>query len=82
MKSIEMIAWFTIEGVPIPLRFRLKENDEWKTIKVDDVCHKDSRYKEGIHIHTFICQSVIAGLLRKYEIIYEHETCKWLLYKM
>lgn len=82
MKPIEMIAWFTMEGVPIPLKFRVRENEEWRTIKVDDVCHKDYKYSEGIHIHTFICQSLLNGMLRKYEVVYEHETCKWILHKM
>ena len=38
MKPIEMIAWFTTKEKPIPLRYRIMdENNIYKVIKVDKI---------------------------------------------
>lgn len=55
-KSIEMIAWFTEDGTPTPLRFRLKNEDAPKTvIKVDRIIFKENEKLAGNSMLVFRC---------------------------
>jgi len=82
-KSIEMIAWFTEDGSPKPVRFRIKNDDESVTvINVDRVIFKDLEKLAVNKMILFRCQSVINDVDKLYELKYEINTCKWMLYKM
>ncbi|MBL4931788.1 MULTISPECIES: hypothetical protein [Clostridium] len=82
-KTIEMIAWFTEDGTPRPIRFKVKNEDESTTvIKVDRVLYKEKEKIAGNPMILFRCQSVINEASRVYELKYEMNTCKWLIYKM
>lgn len=83
MKPIEMIAWFTQEGLPRPLRYRIDQKDDGnKVIKVDNVITMDKERLAGNPMLIFKCQSVIEGVEKMYELKYEVSTCKWFLYKI
>lgn len=82
MRPIEIIAWFTSEGVPRPLKFRIFYNDSTTVIKVDKVVFKTEEKIAGNKMLIFRCQSVIGGILRDFELKYEYATCRWFLYKM
>jgi hypothetical protein len=82
-KPIDMVAWFTKDGLPSPVRFRLELEDETqKTIKIDRIIHKDVEKLAGNNMIVYRCQSQINGAERVYEIKYELSTCKWILFKM
>lgn len=78
MKPIEMIAWFTQEGVPKPIRYRLDGN----VIKVEKVTSKSEEKLAGNRMIVYRCQSVINGELRLFELKYELQTGKWYLFRM
>jgi len=82
-KPIEMVAWFTEDGMPKPIKFRIKEeNDLWKIIKIDHVIERETRKVAGIQSYVYKCQSVIDGIEKRYEVKYELEKCKWFLFKV
>jgi len=78
MKPIEMIAWFTEEGVPKPIRYKVDD----VVIKVQQVTSKSEEKLAGNRMIVFRCQSEINGVLRPFELKYEVGTCKWYLFKM
>ncbi len=83
MKPIEMIAWFTKDGYPIPLRYRLKdENDSNKVIKVGKVLFKEEEKIAGNRMILYRCESLINDSLKIFELKYEISTCKWFLFKI
>lgn len=82
-KQIEVVSWFTQDGIPNPFKFRLKDDKkQWKTYKIEQIIDKDIERLAGNRIYVFICQSEIEGILRKFEIKFELDTCKWILFKM
>ena len=82
MQPIEMIAWFTQEGTPNPLRYKLISDDAASVvIKVDRVVTRSEEKLAGNRMILFRCQSEVNGLLKLYELKYELNTCKWYLYK-
>ncbi|HBV85167.1 MAG TPA: hypothetical protein DEF42_00490 [Desulfosporosinus sp.] len=82
MKPIEMIAWFTLEGIPNPIRYKMTSTDASNVVvKVDRVVTRSEEKLAGNRMIIFRCQSEINGLLRLYELKYELSTCKWYLYK-
>ncbi len=82
-RPVEMVAWFTQEGVPKPVRFRLvNEEGVYTIIKIDRIVSKDKEKLAGNDMLIFKCESMIKGIQKIYEIKYELRTCKWILYKM
>jgi hypothetical protein len=82
-KPIEMVAWFTLDGVPNPARFRIRDDKEpWTVIKVDRIITRSLEKYAGNEMLVFRCQSVIDGLEKVYELKYEKATCKWILFKI
>lgn len=79
-KSIEMVAWFDIDGKPNPVRFKVSEGEAY-VIKIDRVIKLYKERIAGNDMIIFVCQSSIAGNERLYEIKYEMCTCKWMLFK-
>lgn len=82
MQPIEMIAWFTLEGIPNPIRYKLASDDDSNAVvKVDRVVTRSEEKLAGNRMFIFRCQSEINGLLKLFELKYELSTCKWYLYK-
>jgi len=82
-KPIDMVAWFTKDGCPNPVRFRFEnEENTYSTIKVDRVITKDTERLAGNSMIVFKCQSIIGSSEMVYEIKYELSTCKWVLFKV
>jgi len=82
MKPIEMIVWFTKDGVPNPIKYRLEENKENVSINIDKVILRQEEKLAGNRMLVYKCQSNINGIERTFELKYEINTCKWFLYKM
>jgi len=76
MQPIEMIAWFTKDGVPKPIRFKFDD----LVIKVQ-VISKSEEKLAGNRMMIFRCQSEINGELRPFELKFELQTCVWFLFK-
>ncbi|WP_077369743.1 hypothetical protein [Anaerosalibacter sp. Marseille-P3206] len=83
MKPIEMIAWFTNEGNPVPLRYRIESEDKTNVvIKVDRVITSEEEKLAGNKMIVYKCESIINNIQKIYEIKYEIDSCKWFLFKM
>lgn len=82
-KPINVIAWFDNSGIPHPIRLKLEiESEGFKVIRIHKIllCNKDKL--SGNEMFTFRCQSLINSKEIIFEIKYELNTCKWLLYKI
>lgn len=80
---IEMIASFSKEGIPRPVRFRMMIEDESeKVINVQTIIEKEKTKLNGVMFFNFRCQSIIDERQLVYELIFEINTCKWVLYKI
>ena len=78
-----MIASFTREGIPTPIRFKYYNEDEGTDIiKIDRVVFRETEKFAGNIMIVFRCQSLINDIQRSYEIKYELATCKWILFKI
>lgn len=83
MKPIEMIAWFTNDGYPIPLRYRIAdENMADKVIKVNRILFKEEEKIAGNRMLLYRCETIINNTQKIFELKYEIATCKWFLFKM
>ena len=78
MKAIEMIAWFTKDGVPNPIRFRIDD----KVVRIGQVTSKSEEKLAGNRMIIYRCQSEVNGELKAFELKFEIQTCKWYLFKM
>lgn len=82
-KPIDVVAWFTKEGLPRPIRFRITNEEESETVmSVDKVVFSSREKLAGNHMLVFRCQGKLNGVERIYELKYELLTCKWILFKM
>lgn len=83
MKPVEIIAWFTQDGMLKPIKFRMKDDREaYITIKIDRVIDRKEEKLAGNKMLVFTCESIIRGTEKIYEIKYELNTCKWFLFKI
>ena len=82
MKPIEMIAWFTQDGLPTPIRFRMEQPDgSYIVIKVAQTISRKEEKLAGNPIIVFTCRSQVHGIERLLSC-YELRTCKWYIYKI
>lgn len=82
-KPIEMIAWFTRDGIPNPIRFRLMGEDKaLKVITVDKIIFRENQKIAGTPAILFNCQSNINRIEKLYQLKYEIDTCRWILFKI
>ncbi len=80
-KPVDMLALFDVAGRIHPIRFRLEE-DENIVIKVDEVFSRSFEKKAGIPVYIFDCISNIQGESKAYQLKYEIEESKWMLFKI
>ncbi|MFZ7120619.1 MAG: hypothetical protein ACOWWH_06690 [Eubacteriaceae bacterium] len=81
-KEIEVIAWFKKINMPIPIKFKLLDKDDKKTIKINKIIHTDEEKLAGNKMYIYRCQSIIREEERIYELKYEVDKCKWYLFKI
>lgn len=82
-QPIEVISYTDSKGDIRPLRFRLQIDDEpLKVIKIDKIIFKQLEKFAGNPMLMFRCQSLEENVERIFEIKYELNTCKWILYKI
>jgi hypothetical protein len=82
-KNIDMLCWFDEKGLPHPIRFRVKTEDESnEVIKIDKVLFVD---KDKIKNHEnliFRCVSLFNGIKKVYELKFNLMSCKWILFRI
>lgn len=82
-KPIDIVTWTDKTGAINPVRFRItNENESETVIKVDRIITHDLERLNGNKMHIYKCQSCINGIQKIYELKYELDTCKWVLWKM
>ena len=82
-KPIEVVSYTDDKGDVRPLRFRIQNEDQTtKVIKIDKVITKETEKLAGNYMLVFKCQSLIDNIQRLFEIKYELQTCKWILFKI
>lgn len=80
---IEMISYTDNNGYIKPIRFRIKIKDEpMKIIRIDKIIHKETEKFAGNLMIVYKCQSLVDDVVKQFEIKYELNTCKWILYKI
>jgi hypothetical protein len=78
-----MISYTNEKGEIRPLRFRLQIGDEpLKVIKIDKVIFKQLEKFAGNPMMLYRCQTTEGDIEKLFEIKYELNTCKWILYKI
>jgi hypothetical protein len=81
-KPVEVVAWYTKEGIMNPIRFRIIDDEETKVIKINKILKRD-RYKiEGKEVVILRCRSEIGGIQKNFELKFEIASCIWKLYKI
>ena len=82
-KPIEVVSYTDNKGDLKPLRIRIQNDDETlKVIRVDKVITKQTEKLAGNYMLVFKCESLIDNTSRLFEIKYELQTCKWILFKI
>ncbi len=79
MKPVEMIAWFSKDGTPNPIRYRFEERGDNLVVKVDRVISIDEENLAGNRMYVYRCKSHLNNRLRVYELKYEITSCRWFL---
>lgn len=82
MKPIESLAWFTCEGIPHPLRYRITANNKMHTVTISRIISRREEKTAGNRMLVFCCEGEINGILKLFELKYELKTCRWYLYKI
>lgn len=82
-KPIDTIATFNKEGKPVPIKFRLeKEDGSVVIVNVEHVKYSKLEKFGGNKMMIFSCRSTINNTAVLYEIKYELDTMKWILFKI
>ena len=82
-RPIEMIATFTKNGIVRPAKFRMQTEEQSEiVIKVERIIAQNLEKLAGNKMLVYRCQSIINGRERIYELKYELDTCKWVLFKI
>lgn len=82
-RPIEVVSYTDNKGFIRPIRFRMQIDDEpMQVIKVDKIIVKETEKLAGNIMLVYKCQSLIGNVLKQFEIKYELNSCKWMLYKI
>jgi hypothetical protein len=82
-KSIEMVAWFENGGKVNPIKFRIEDDSEsFSIIKIGKVIKRENEKLAGNPMKIFTCTGIINGSEKIFELKYEVNTCRWMLFKI
>ena len=80
---IEMVSYTDNKGVIKPIRFRMQIDDNpMQVIKIDKVIVKETEKLAGNVMIVYKCQSLFDDTIKLFELKYDLNTCKWILFKM
>ena len=54
-QPIECIAWFNQQGIPTPIKFRIKSNEGNRTVRVDQIIYREIEKLAGNKMYIFEC---------------------------
>jgi len=75
---VEVLATFTPEGLPAPVRFRLTRPDgERRTVNVDRITERTETNIVGARRLHYCCRSDCDGVDKVYELTFEVGTLQW-----
>ena len=81
-KDIEMVVWFSKEGIK-PIKFRYEDNNgSYRTVKVDKIVGKSQEKMCGNIALIFECQSLIDSEMKLYQLKFFISEMKWILWKI
>lgn len=82
-KPIEMITFSDETGVMIPLRLKIKTKDNKEMVfKIDRVVSRELERLAGNVMILYKCKGVIENKEREFEVKYEMNSCKWMLWRI
>jgi hypothetical protein len=81
-RPIIVYSWTDTKGVIHPEKLKLEENSVVKELNIDKVVTITKEKLAGNPMLVFSCRSEIRGVVRPYELKYELNTCKWMLFKI
>lgn len=80
---IECIACHSKDGIPKPIRIRLKrENQEDQVIRKVKTQSVEKCRQKGKVYFKYVCQSIVNGMLKVFELQFHVESCQWVLFKI
>ena len=80
-KDIEMIAYFKKEGIT-PLRFRIEEDSSFQVIKIEKIVRRNLEKFCGNKMIVFTCTGIVNNYEKIFEIKYDVDKCRWILFKI
>ena len=81
-KRVEMIAHFEEDGKIKPIRFRFKEDDEYKVIKINKIITIEMEKLCGNKMWVYTCSAVVSSMEKIFEIDYDIEKCSCRFFKI
>ena len=82
MLPIEAISHSDLTGKLIPLRFRMQDRSKKESVvRIGTVVRHQEEKQAGQRIMNILCQSMVSGEERQYELAYDINTCRWYLSK-
>lgn len=82
-KHIEVLAVTDIQGNMSPLRFKAKtKDDEDIVISIDKIESKEYEKLAGNVMLLYRCRGLVNDKERDFELKFEINSCKWMLWKM
>ncbi|WP_454052941.1 hypothetical protein [Clostridium sp. Marseille-Q7071] len=80
-QPIDMVAWFDSDGEIHPVKFRIVD-ETTEVVKINKIICKEKEKLAGNLMMIFRCQSIINDKEKIYEIKYDLNSCKWILFKI
>lgn len=81
-KPIEVLAVFSATGEIRPYRFRISSDPHMQTIRVDRIVHVEEKKVAGISAIHFDCRSQMDEREIMYQLRYQTEDQRWILFKI
>ncbi|UWG98081.1 hypothetical protein LPY66_04555 [Dehalobacter sp. DCM] len=82
MKAIEVIAVFSSNGTPRPMRLRMIKDGCFEVIQIRKVLYQIEDKQADVSYITFRCQGNLRGALKDFELLFNKSTCVWTLLKI
>ncbi len=80
--QVDMIATFMRHERPHPVRFRWEDRyGNVRVIRVEHIAETTEEKVGGFAVFKYLCQSMIEGRERTYELRFMSKNAQWILYK-
>ena len=79
---IEMITYFKADGQMKPIRFKLNTDNESKVVNITRIIRSHKEKIAGNTMYVYDCQSIIDGVEKLFQLKFDVDTLKWILFKI